>query len=80
MTLLERIDAHTRLWKAILPEVPAPDAAWVSRWCSYPDSAIEQGIVRASKKFDPRCTGTLTVDPRLIYQFVCGVARNESRR
>lgn len=80
MTLLERIDSHTRLWKAILPAVPAPDPVWVSRWCAYPDRAVEQGIARASKKFDPQCTGAPTTDARVIYQFVCGVARNESHQ
>ena len=77
MTLIERIENITRLWEMILPNIPKPQAAWVSRWCAYPDSAIERGIVRASKKFAPSRLGKVVPNPELVYQYVCGVARNE---
>ncbi|HZQ90373.1 MAG TPA: hypothetical protein VFA60_01115 [Terriglobales bacterium] len=79
MSLIQRIENIIRLWQLILPDIPKPQAVWVSRWCSYPDSAIEKGIVRASKKFAPNRTGSVIPDPELVYQYVCGVARHESK-
>jgi hypothetical protein len=77
MTLITRIETITRLWEMILPDIPKPSPTWVSRWCVYSDSAVERGIVRASKKFAPNRTGNVAPDPELVYQYVCGVARNE---
>ncbi len=77
MTLIQRIENITRLWEMILPDIPKPQPAWISRWCVYPDSAVERGVTRASKKFAPNRIGGRTPDPELVYQYVCGVARNE---
>jgi len=76
MTLLQRIESIRQLWELIVPHVPKPSASWISRWCAYPDEAVERGIIRAAKKFAAD-RATTTPDPDLVYQYVCGVARNE---
>jgi hypothetical protein len=76
MTLLQRIENIGQLWELIVPHVPKPSASWISRWCAYPDEAIERGIIRAAKKFTAG-RGAVNPTPELVYQYVCGVARNE---
>jgi len=78
MTLIQRIENVNRLWGMIVPHVPLPPAAWIGKWCVYPDAAVERGIVRASRKFSAERLCNTTVEPALVYQYVCGVARNET--
>ena len=80
MTLIERIESITRLWEMILPDIPKPQPVWVARWCVYPDSAIERGLVRASKRFASNRIGSDTPNPELVCQYVCGVARHEAQQ
>lgn len=80
MTLIQRIENITRLWEMILPDIPKPEPVWVSRFCVYPDSAVEKGIIRASKKFAPSRVGPVAPNRELVYQYVCGVSRHESSR
>jgi len=77
LTLITRIENITRLWEMILPDIPKPEAVWVSRWCVYDDPAIERGIVRASKKFAPNRTGNIPPVPEQVYRYICGVSRRE---
>jgi hypothetical protein len=74
MTLLNRIESTTKLWTIILPNFPAPQPPWVGRLCKYPDSAIEEGIVRASKKFSPDRVGK-NVTPEDVWKNVSGTVR-----
>ena len=76
MTLLQRIESIGQLWELVVPNITKPSASWISRWCAYPDEAVERGIIRASKKFAAnQITGI--PDPEVVYAYVCGVARNE---
>lgn len=77
MKLLSRIENIVRLWELIVPTIPKPSPSWIARWCVYPDEAVERGIIRAAKKFAADLSIKPT-DPDLVYQYVCGVARNES--
>ncbi len=79
MTLIERIENFTQLWAMILPDLPVPSASSVSRWCVYPDRAIEQGIIRAGKKFAPNRIGDTNPDPEQVAKYVCGVAASEAK-
>jgi hypothetical protein len=75
MTLLDRIDQINKLWTVMLPNIPAPDPAWLGRWCDEPDQLIEHAVVRASKKF----SGTAVPNPETVWRYVSGVINNEAR-
>jgi hypothetical protein len=75
MTLLDRIDQIKKLWTVMLPNIPAPDPAWLGRWCDEPDQLIEHAVVRASKKF----CATKVLDPETVWRYVSGVINNEAR-
>jgi hypothetical protein len=79
MTLINRIENITRLWGMLLPAIPAPPPAWIGRWSSYPDEAIEHGVVRASKRFSPERTNDLAPDPQTVWKYAGGVAANEAK-
>jgi hypothetical protein len=76
MSLIDRIENITKLWGMLLPEFPKPTPAWIGRWCAYPDSAVERGLIRAAKKFGPEIARGAP-DSELVCQYICGVARHE---
>jgi hypothetical protein len=79
MSLLNRIENITKLWRMVLPNIPPPPAAWIGRLCSFPDEAIEHAIVRASKRFSPdRVDGT--PEPEHAWRFVAAVAAGEAKQ
>jgi hypothetical protein len=80
MTLIERIENITRLWGMMLPSIPAPPPVWIGRWSCYPDAAIEQGVVRASKRFSAERTGNILPMPEDVWRYAGGVAANEAKQ
>jgi hypothetical protein len=77
MSLMNRILGTARLWQLILPDVPHPTPAWIARWCDdFSDVAIEQAIVRTSKKFR---VGQVLPAPEEVWKYCGGVAANITR-
>jgi hypothetical protein len=74
MKLLNRIEEITRLWEMIVPNFSVPPAAWLARLCAYPDSAIEGGIIRASKRFSPDRVDESVQDEN-VWKYVSATAR-----
>lgn len=75
MNLLDRIDQIKKLWAVMLPHIPAPDPAWLGRWCAAPDRIIEHAIVRTSKKFP----ATAAPDAATAWRYTSGIIWNEVR-
>ncbi|WP_158788593.1 hypothetical protein [Granulicella sp. L46] len=74
MTLVNRIGETAKLWALMLPQIPAPDPAWMGRWCAESDRFVEHGIIRASKKFGV----TPVPNPEVVWRYVSGVIANEA--
>lgn len=78
MRLLERIEQTQKLWAVMLPRVPAPDPAWIGRWCSNSNDIVEHAIIRASKKYGQ--PGLENVNPEMVWRYASGVMVNEGKR
>jgi len=74
MTLLDRISQTAKLWAVMLPSIPAPEPAWLGRWCAEPTRFVEHGIIRASKKF----AITPVPKPEMVWRYVSGVIASEA--
>jgi hypothetical protein len=79
MRLINRIEQIGKLWATMLPHIPAPDPAWLGRWCAQPDEVVEHAIIRTSKKFslDKIDTG---VSPEVAWRYASGVVTSEGER
>jgi hypothetical protein len=73
-TLLNKIENVTKLWEIILPNFPVPPTPWLARLATFPDSAIEAGIIRASKKFSPDRVDESVRDEN-VWKYVSGTVR-----
>ena len=51
MSATDRINDLVLSWNLLLPQIDPPLEYWLGKICAYPDSAIERGLTRASKKF-----------------------------
>ena len=55
MTVTEQLKAaneYAQLWRALMPELPAPDSDQLTLWAgSYSTDLVSQGINRASRKY-----------------------------
>jgi hypothetical protein len=74
MTVFDRIENFLALWRLAVPHLPEPTPAAVIHWCRYPDSAVEQAILRTGQKFaQPRIEPDFAPDK--AYRYVTGTAR-----
>lgn len=79
MRLLNRIEATIKLWEIVLPHFPAPPDTWIGHLCTYPDEAIEEGIVRASKRFSPDRIDEY-VTPEDVWRYASATARQATEK
>jgi hypothetical protein len=79
MTILKRIEDAKKLWNILMPHIPPPAdgilAAWITR---FPETAVEAGLVRGSKKFSIRKMEFAPVDAEHVHRYISGVIRNEA--
>jgi hypothetical protein len=62
-----------------MPHIELPADRTFGNWATrFPDSAIEAGLVRGSKKFSTRKTESAPVDAENVHRYVSGVIRNEA--
>jgi len=76
--VLERIEYLQRVWRIVLPPVPAPLSEDIAKWCNYADCVIEQAIFRTGKKFAVTKVDPANFDPLQAYRYVTGTARHMS--
>jgi hypothetical protein len=74
MNLLKRLDALMELWRTLIPHIAPPVQADASRWLNYSDEAVEQAILRTSKKFAASKIAA-DFDPSDAYRYATGTAR-----
>jgi hypothetical protein len=79
MNLMAKIEQTKKLWATMLPHVPAPDPAWIGRWCESGERTIEHAIVRTSKKFSPEKISA-GFKPEAAWRYTSGVVMNEGRQ
>jgi hypothetical protein len=78
MTILKQIEDAKKLWNILLPHIIPPAdgvfAAWITR---FPESAVEAGFLRGSKKFAARKVDA-SFDSSHAHKYVSGVIKHES--
>ena len=78
MTLIEKIESYTRLWRVVLPHITEPSAQDAAHWCDYEPSLVERSILRVGRRFAPEKLPP-GFNPQVAYRYTSGVLKSEDR-
>lgn len=79
MTLIEKHERFTTLWRIALPHVTEPTIQDTARWSAYPPESVERAIMRTARRFSvsrlsPR------FEPLEAFKYVSSVARCDNTK
>ena len=74
MNDLERISYFGRVWKELIPHIPAPQPEDVGRWLYYGDRVVMLALLRVRRKFPANQIGP-TFDASNAHRYATGTMK-----
>lgn len=75
MNDLERIVYFGRVWKELIPHIPAPQREDIGRWISFDDRSVMLGLLRVARKF-PASAIASGFDLLNVYRYATGTIKS----
>ena len=51
MTMIDKIESFTKLWRVALPHIAAPTVQDAAHWCDSEPALVERAILRTGRRF-----------------------------